>query len=219
MSWSGRRRLGFWRSWPSCPLTKATAVGRAGCAERLRCTFHFVSSVLKTEFRPRSLPVDRRLAADAGDGSAGEAVFDSEHAIAERLDEDGDLGHGEHAALAGDVMGLGLGAYERHDLAGRRQYAFPYVRGERILSPPSCAARSSADQARRIPSTCAATKDSSPDWIAASSRSAPSGRASPARGKTRRLGGLISLCANGCRVSMWWAGERLLKEAKGLAGK
>ena len=49
-------------------------------------------------------------------------MLDGEHAIAERLDQDRDLGDGEHAALAGDVMGLGLGAHQRHDLAGRRQH-------------------------------------------------------------------------------------------------
>src|SRR5262245_27681099 len=71
-------------------------------------------SSLKWKF-VTALPVDGRLAANAGDSRAGEFLFDGKDAVAERLDQDRDLGCGEHAAFACDVMGFLLAAHERDD--------------------------------------------------------------------------------------------------------
>lgn len=75
-----------------------------------------------------ALPIDRCLAADAGDSCAWEFLLNCEDAVADGLDQDRDLGDGEHTSLACDVVGLVFAANERDDFAGRGQYAFPDLR-------------------------------------------------------------------------------------------
>src|SRR5579883_3464320 len=71
----------------------------------------------RRECRPRAT---NRSAPCAGccDGRAGEFLLDGKDALAERLDQDRDLGHREHAAFARDVMRFLFAANERDDLAG-----------------------------------------------------------------------------------------------------
>src|SRR5262249_10133504 len=72
-----------------------------------------------------------RLAPHAGDLRSRKLSLRFKYAIAECRDQRGNLCQREHWACSGNLVGLGLGAHERNDLAGVRQHAFPDLWCER----------------------------------------------------------------------------------------